>query len=463
MGGQDPILPLNHPLILGAMKQRITRRTFLKQAAATGAGLGVFGHLNAVRGIAAPSSKIVVAVMGVNSRGRVLAETCARAEGCEVAWICDVDERAIGKTIQAVSSAAPASAPKARGEADIRRVLENSDVDALVIAAPDHWHAPASILAMQAGKHVYVEKPCGHNCREGELLVEAQAKYGRVIQMGNQQRASSDSQRIIQRIREGLLGRAYYARAWYANTRGSIGYGKPAAVPDWLSWDLWQGPASRKQYTDNVVHYNWHWFWHWGTGEICNNGAHEIDICRWALGVDYPTRVTSSGGRFHFKDDWEFYDTQVASFDFAEDKTITWDGRSCNGRTVEGRGRGAAIHCENGTAILDRQGYVVYDQQNKVIQRSTDESDEATLDIRGGGSLTELHMANFFAAIRDGAQQYSPIDEGHKSTLLCHLGNIAQHTGRALICDPSNGHIQGDEEAMAMWGRSYEPGWEVIV
>ncbi len=420
----------------------------------------MLGQFGAVGKAAASSDTLVAAVMGVNSRGRVLAQSFSRASGCEVKTICDVDPRAIGRTIEAV---AEVSDSRPGGEEDIRRVLEDPDIDVLVIAAPDHWHAPASIMALQAGKHVYVEKPCGHNPREGELLVEAQRRYNRVVQMGNQQRASQESQQIIQAIHEGLIGRAYYGRAWYANTRGSIGRGKEAPVPDWLKYDLWQGPAPRVPYRDNVVHYNWHWFWHWGTGEICNNGTHEIDICRWALGVDYPTRVTSSGGRYHFDDDWEFYDTQIASFEFAEGKMLTWDGRSCNGKAVEGMGRGASIHGENGSVVLNRQGYTVYDQDNREIWKRARSTTVSTLDLAGGGGLTDEHIANFLTVIREGGDQFAPIDDGHKSTLLCHLGNIAQHTGRTLNCDPGSGRILDDEEAMALWGRSYEPGWEVKV
>ncbi len=435
----------------------IDRRTFLMQASVASVGIGVLG---AGRAYASPNNKLVAAVMGVNSRGHVLAQSFANAENCEVAYVCDVDSRAIARTIAGVQEVMPLAVPK--GEEDVRRILEDDDVDILVIAAPDHWHAPAAIMAAQAGKHVYVEKPCSYNPGEGEMLVAAQARYNRVIQMGNQQRSSAESAQIIQAIREGIIGRAYYARAWYANTRGSIGRGKTAPVPSWLNYDLWQGPAPRVPYKDNYIHYNWHWFRHWGTGELCNNGAHEVDIARWALGVDYPARVTSAGGRFHFDDDWEFFDTQIATFNFDGNVAITWDGRSCNGRPVEGRGRGTAIHGEYGTVIMDRSGYVVYDLDNKEIwKRSRASSQEAALDIRGGGGLTDRHIANFLAVIRDGAPQASPINEGHKSTLLCHLGNIAQMTGRTLECDPTNGHVLRDEEAMAYWNRSYEPGWEL--
>lgn len=434
-----------------------TRRSFVTSAAVAGIGVGALGRIPMARGQGAPSSRLNVAVMGVNSRGDALAQTFARREGAEVAYICDVDSRAVDKTVASVARRQD-RAP--RGIVDFRRALDDDDVDALVIAAPDHWHAPATLLALQAGKHVYVEKPCGHNAREGELLAEAQHKYGLVVQMGNQQRSAPRSIEVISEIHDGLIGRPYFARAWYANTRGSIGRGKVAGVPEWLDYDLWQGPAPRTPYRDNVIHYNWHWFWRWGTGEINNNGAHEIDVARWALDVDYPTRVTSSGGRFHFDDDWEMYDTQVASYEFEGGKSITWEGRSCNGRPIEGRSRGTSVHGEEGTVVIDRSGYVVYDNRNNEVKRSIRGQTDSALDTRGGGDLTTLHIENFLATIRGDATPNAPVDDGARSVLLCHLGNIAQRTGRTLDCDPRNGHIVGDPEAMTLWGRDYEPGWE---
>ena len=455
------------------MKNEIDRRTFVAQGAAAGLGLSTWSPLPWLRRARAPSDQIRAAVMGVNSRGFVLAQSFAGA-GAEVAYICDVDSRAVDAAIAGVSeprqtraqgeqpsrTLPPLQERRPRGVTDFRRVLDEADVDVLVIAAPDHWHAPAAILALQAGKHVYLEKPCSHNPHEGELLVEAQRRYGRLVQMGNQQRSSPESIAAIRKIRGGAIGRPYYVRTWYANTRGPIGRGKLAPVPDWLDYDLWQGPAPRTPYRDNVVHYNWHWFWRWGTGEINNNAAHELDVARWALDVDYPIRVTSAGGRYHFDDDWEFPDTQVASFDFEGGKTITWDGRSCNGRLVEGRGRGAAVHGTGGTMVIDRSGYVVYDNDNNEIERELRPDADAALDTSGAGALTDLHIANFLAAIRGEDTLNAPIDEGRKSILLCHLGNIAQRTGRAIRCDPATGRIFDDDEAMGLWAREYERGWE---
>lgn len=439
----------------------MNRRTFIKTASVAAAGMSVAGRLGAAPLRTGPNDEIVVAVMGVNSRGNYLAEMFAGLPGTEVAYVCDVDRRAVDKTVanvQKVQEKAP------RGAIDFRRALEDPDVDALVIAAPDHWHAPAAILALQAGKHVYVEKPCGHNPREGELLIEAQRKYGHVVQMGNQQRSGPRTIEAIQAIHDGIIGRPYLGRSWYANTRGPIGRGQVVPVPDWLDYELWQGPAPRTPYRDNVIHYNWHWFWRWGTGESCNNGTHEIDLCRWALGVDYPVRVASSGGRYHYDDDWEFYDTQFVSFDFDDEKTITWEGRSCNGFPIEGMGRGTSIHGTEGTLIMDRNGYKVYDLDNKLVDEGREEAAQSTLDTVGsGGDLTDHHILNFAAVIRGEADPHSPIDEGHKSVLLCHLANIAQRTGQALFCDPTDGRIVGNPAAMELWGRTYEPGWEPAV
>src|SRR3989440_1389933 len=253
------------------------RRKFLKTASA--AGLGLVASPGFPSWLESPGETVRVAVMGLNGRGTVLARTFARAAHAAVAYVCDVDSQVVAKSVSAVAGV-QGKPPKGLG--DFRKALEDKDVDALVIAAPDHWHTPAALLAMQAGKHVYVEKPCGHNAREGELLVEAQRKHRRVVQMGTQQRSAPRSMEVIQAIKEGAIGQPYLARAWHANTRATIRRGKVAPVPTNLDYELWQRPTPHTPYHDNVVHYNWHWFHRWGTGEICNNGTHEIDVARWA-------------------------------------------------------------------------------------------------------------------------------------------------------------------------------------
>jgi len=435
------------------------RRQFVKSVSATGLGLAAArSPLLALGG--SPAEKVVVAVMGLNGRGTVLGRVFGKTPNAEVAYVCDVDSQVLAKGLASVGEA-QGEAPK--GLVDFRRALDDKGVDALVIAAPDHWHAPATILALSAGKHVYLEKPCGHNPREGELLVDAQRKAKHVVQMGTQRRSSPRAQEAVQAIREGAIGRAYLARAWYSNRRRSIGRGKPAPVPAGLDYELWQGPAPRAPYHDNVIHYNWHWFRRWGTGEICNNGTHEVDVARWALGVDYPTRVTSVGGRYHFEDDWEFTDTQEAGFEFDGQRAIVWQGLSCNAFPTEKRGRGTIVYGTTGSMLIDQDGYTVYDLDNKVVKESLEAASADPLAPSGDDKLTGQHIANFVDAIRTGTPVTQPIAEGAKSVLLCHLGNISQWTGRALRTDPRSGRILGDDEAMRFWQRDYAPGWAPVV
>ncbi|MEM1405541.1 MAG: Gfo/Idh/MocA family oxidoreductase, partial [Bacteroidota bacterium] len=354
---------------------------------------------------------------------------------------------------------------KVKPEGDFRKILEKKDVDAVIIVTPEHWHAPMAIMAMQAGKHVYIEKPCSHNLHENDLLVQVYRKTGMVCQMGNQQRSSISSRQAISDIQNGNIGNAYAAKAWYSNTRGSIGVGKKVAVPDTLDWDLWQGPAPREDYRDNVHPYNWHWFRTWGTGEIHNNGTHEIDICRWALGVNLPERVTSTGGRLHFKeDDWQYFDTQLASYEFEGGKTINWEGRSCNGHQLYNKGRGAMIYGTEGSIMLTRKGYWLHDLKGNEINFIKEESPmdaaTATDDTIGFDILTVNHIKNFFAAIREGETLHAPIDDASISTHLCHLGNIAQDLEVSLDIDPKSGKVLNNEKAMSYWKRDYESGWE---
>nr|WKN36126.1 Gfo/Idh/MocA family oxidoreductase [Tunicatimonas sp. TK19036] len=431
----------------------------MKTTGAAGMGITFLSSAVPVFGKNAPSNQLNIAVMGVNGRGAAHVSEILKIDGMNLAYICDVDQNVLDKSLAWVKES-NLQKKQPKGVIDFREALDDKDVDALLIAAPDHWHTPATLMALDAGKHVYVEKPCGHNPREGEMLLEALKRYDKVVQMGNQQRSAPESIEVIKEIKNGIIGNPYFAKCWYANKRGPIGNGKKAPVPEGLDYELWQGPAPRTPYQDNLIHYNWHWFWNWGTGEACNNGTHEIDVCRWALGVDFPIRVGSQGGRYSYDDDWEFYDTQVVTYDFDDEKSITWEGRSCNPRGVEGRGRGSAIYGTEGTVILDRDGYEIYDMDNKLVKEGKADSKAASMDTRGGDNMTNLHIVNFRDGVVDGAELNSPITEGHKSVLLCHLANISQKMGRTLQTDPKNGHIKNDDEAMKMWGREYEPGWE---
>ena len=426
------------------MSKSIDRRNFLGNAALSGAAAGLALNTIKAANAAAPSNQVVVGVMGL-SRGAALAGQFAKQAGVQIKYVCDIDTTRAEKCANQVEAVA-GKAPQAIQ--DFRRILEDKSVDALICAAPNHWHAPATILGCAAGKHVYVEKPCSHNPREGELMLEASRRHNRAVQVGTQRRSGPAWNEAISKLHAGAIGRIYLVRALYTSARGSIGSGKRATVPSHIDYDLWQGPAPRRPYIDNLVHYNWHWRWHWGNGELGNNGVHTLDLCRWGLDVDYPTRVTSSGGRYHWDDDQETPDTHEVCYEFGGKGQITWTGISCNKH-------GSAFitfYGDRGTMAIDSEGsHVTYDKGDKRIE-------EVKSDSLGH---TE-HITNFLAAIRNDKPRElnAEIAEGHKSTLMCHLGNIAQRTGRTLECDPSNGHIQHNKEAMALWAREYESGWE---
>ncbi len=438
-------------------KMNLNRRDFLKKSALAGAAIGLTGPLSLSRGAISPNDRVNVAIMGGRGRAGALATAFASVKGTHVKSIHDVDYRPLDELAEEVQEL---QGSKPDTGTDFRRALDDPDIDALVIAAPDHWHTAATIMALQAGKHVYVEKPGSHNPAEAELIVQAQKRYGKVVQMGNQYRSSEHTQQAIMDIADGMIGEPYYAKTFYANARGPIGHGQIAPVPEWLDYELWQGPAPRTPYRDNVIHYNWHWFWKWGTGESLNNGTHEYDIARWAMGLGLPNRISSTGGRFHYNDDWEFYDVQNINFEFPGGKAINWEGRSANGYGFWGKGRGTYIHGTEGTLFTDRNGYQVYDLDNEQVKAVEREDEIDPLDTVGGGGTTDIHIDNFAKAIRQGEKLNSPIDEGQKSILSLHLGNISQYVGRSLNIDSQTGRIIGDSEAMSMWSRRYEKGWE---
>jgi predicted dehydrogenase len=440
--------------------QMISRRTFIDGLAVSVAGTAMASSAKSYAQIMGANDRLNFAINGLNGRGHAhLSSLKANSKTARVAYICDVDDRIRAKFAKD-AEASLGYAPKA--ERDFRRALESKDVDAITVATCDHWHTPMAVLGLKAGKHVYVEKPSSQNAREGELLVEAQKKYGKQVQVGDQQRSSPYSIKMIQQIHDGLIGETYLAKAWYVNTRQSMGTGKPAPAPDWLDWDLWQGPAPRSEYVDNVHPYNWHWLRRYGTGEALNNGTHEVDVCRWALGVDYPETVTATGGRYQWKDDWQFPDTMITNFQYPG-KTLSWEGRSCQGMKVYNRERGSAIHGTKGTVVIDRDGYEVYDWKGKKIDEYKTGHETNTSDLVGTDSMTDLHFANFIAAIHGAETLHSPISIANVSVTILLLSNIAWMVNRNLRIDTKNGHILNDPEAMKHWGREYEKGWEVTV
>ncbi len=434
-----------------------TRREFLNVLAAGTAGLALSTSAKSYAQVLGSNDRLNFAIIGLNGRGYAhLSSVRANRTNARVSHVCDVD-KVILKKFAERTQLEMGESPVA--ENDFRRILEMKEVDVITIATPEHWHAPMAIAGLQAGKHVYVEKPCSHNPAEGAMLVEAQKKYGKLVQMGNQQRSSPHTIEIIARVHDGLIGRPYFAKAWYSNVRKAIGVGKEVPVPPTLDWELWQGPAPRQPYKDNLHPYNWHWFWNYGTGETLNNGTHEVDVCRWALGVDYPQQITASGGRYHFKDDWQFYDTLVTSFEYP-DKMISWEGRSCEGMKVYGRDRGSAIMGTTGTVIVDRDGYETFDLKGTKTSEFKTGHTTSSADLLGSDSMTDAHFANFIAAIRGSEKLRSPIADGNIPVTMLQLSNIAWKMNRELHLDATNGRIQNDQEAMKMWSREYQKGWE---
>ena len=444
-----------------------SRRDFIKKTIAASAAVSLGGILpsfgaKSYGNILGANERIQVGIMGVHARGLALSKNYAQQKNCEIIYISDVDSQSMNKcidTVEKIQSKRPKAAP------DFRKALEDKALEAMVIATPDHWHAPAAILACKAGKHVYVEKPCAHNPHEGELLVAAARKYKRQVQMGSQRRSWPNVITAIKEVQDGVIGNVYYGKGWYTNNRPSIGTGKKVEIPSWLNYDLWQGPAPREEYRDNILHYNWHWFWNWGTGEGGNNGTHMVDLLRWGMNLEYPTSVSSSGGRYRYEDDWQTPDTQVVTWEFPDNKLMDWEGRSCNGRDIEGSSVGVAFYGEKGTVVIGGGNtYKVYDLKNKLLK---DVKNDFTINSRDtvdpSRNLDALHIQNFFDGIRNGTPLNAEILKGYQSTLLSLLGNIAVRTGTTLKTDAKNGHILNNKEANKYWKREYQPGWEPTV
>lgn len=434
----------------------LDRRTMMKGAAAT---LGVTMSASSYARIAGANDRLRVAVIGVNGRGQAHMSAFSKLPNVEVAEFVDVDSQVLAT--RAAEFAAKGNA-RPRTERDYRRMLGRKDIDIVTVATPDHSHAKLAIDAMDAGRHVYIEKPIGIAPTEGEALIAAQQRTGRQLQVGNQQRSSRETQQLAALVKAGELGDVYEAQTWYANHRKSIGRGQEAAPPPHLDWDLWQGPRPRGPYRTNLVHYNWHWFWKYGTGEICNNAMHELDVARWLMGLTYPKAVSARGSRqFYRGDDWEMYDTLALDLAYGDGRMIRWDGNSCNGMPRYGRGRGVLLLGTKGSAIVDRNGFELYDLEGKSLRQVAAPVSSETTGTVGEGALDVYHAGNFVDVIRGRASTLaSPIREGHISTTLCHLGNIAYRTKSTLTVDPANGKPSGTE-AMKLWSVDYEPGWEV--
>jgi predicted dehydrogenase len=440
-----------------------SRREFIKNTALGAAAITLGGMGMSAKSygrIIGANERLNIGIIGLGRRlGAYIDPIVQEKSNVELLYLCDVMESQMTKAAETFSKKL---SYKPKLEGDFFKVIADKNLDAIINATPDHWHGPGTLLATAAGKHVYVEKPCSHNPFEGELLLKALKKYGKVIQMGNQQRSALESIEIINEIHNGIIGKAYQATAFYSNGRGKVNNPTLAPVPTGLNWEMWQGPAPHKPYEDNIWDYNWHWYgWEYGTAETGNNGTHELDIARWALQVEFPEKVVVDAAKYHFIDDgWTMFDTMEATHKFPGGKTIKWDCKSRNDYNTYGTGRGTIIYGTDGSVYVDRGGYKLFDRGGKEIRSKKAGSNESGNQLGGGGDMSTIHVQNFFEAIRGKEKQNSTIEEGVTSTLLCHLSNIAYRTGEILECDPTNGHIINSKKAMKLWKREYEKGWE---
>lgn len=446
-------------------KNKISRRDFVKNAA-----LGAVGFTMAGMGMSAKSyasiiganDRLNVAIIGLGRRLGAYPEAISKkSNNINLSYLCDVMPSQMDKAAARFEKLIDY---KPKLEKDLRKVFADKKVDAIFNATPDHWHAPGSIMAIKEGKHVYVEKPCSHNMFENELLVAAQKKYKRVVQMGNQQRSSLHTIQIIQAIHEGVIGIPYKAIAFYTNNRGRVPVQKSAPVPGGLDWELFQGPAPRRAYTEETWNYNWHWYgWDYGTAEAGNNGTHEMDVARWALQVDFPLRVEVDATKGQFLDDgWEMYDTMDATFKFDDNKSIKWSGASRNGYDTFEGGRGTIIYGSEGSVFVNRNKYILYDRKGDMVKTVEAGSEEAGTALGGGGSMSTLHVENFFNAIRGNEKLMAPIADASISMAMVHYCNAAYRIGSGYDIDPTTGKML-NQDAMKLWGRKYEPGWEPVV
>ena len=415
----------------------VNRREFLGAAA----GMIV---VTGPEGRAAASERVRVGVIGLHGRGTDHAQMFASNPGAEVVAVCDVDEATFERPVKIVQER---TGKTPRVEKDFRRLLDDKTIDAVTIATPDHWHALMTVMAAQAGKDVYVEKPVSHNVVEGRRMVEAARKYKRVVQAGTQRRSAPFVEEGIAQVHAGAIGKVGMARAWIHQKRVNIGHGKPAPVPPGVDYAMWQGPAPERPFYPNRFHYNWHWFWNWGTGELGNNGIHGVDVARWGLGVDAPLAVSSGGGKYLFDDDQEVPDTQIVTWEFPT-ACLVWEHRMWSSHPMEGSGFGIAFYGDKGTLVIGEKNWRIED------------GDEKSPRGHAGKDGQSQHVQNFLDCVKNRSAPNADIEIGHLSTRLCHLGNIAFRLGRKLTFDGAREAFH-DPEANRLLAREYGSRFEM--
>ncbi|MDX2152387.1 MAG: Gfo/Idh/MocA family oxidoreductase [Bryobacteraceae bacterium] len=420
------------------------RRHFLLSTAATA---GATAH-----SLASPNDTVRVACVGIRGQGKSHIRAYSGMKNVEIAALCDVDESVLNDRVAELEKAGK---KKPAAYTDFRKLLEDKSIDAVSIATPNHWHTLQTIWACQAGKDVYVEKPCSHNVFESRQIVAAARKYDRIVQHGVNARSSAGLQEAVAKLREGVIGDVYMTRGLCFKWRDTIGRKPVEAVPAGVDYDLWTGPAPKREFTRNRFHYNWHWFWDTGNGDFGNQGIHEVDICRWGLGVKYPSKVTAIGGHFMFDDDQETPNTLVASYEFNEGgkkRMMVFEVRHWMTNNEAGIGRGAGDNTV-GNVFYGSKGYMAIDGYNTYKTFLGKEQQPGPALSKGGSN-----WQNFIDVLRNNrnrSMQNNDIEEGAISSTLMHLANISYRLGRTLHFDSETMTVKGDAEANKHFTRAY--------
>lgn len=419
----------------------VTRRQFIQSSAALAALATVD------RPQAAANDKIRVGVIGCRNRGPQVAEKMIDCGQFEIATLCDVDSAMLEKGMAALSDKV-STAPKQ--ESDFRKVLEDKSVDAIINATPDHWHAFVTNMALDAGKHVYLEKPASYNIEEGKAMVAAQAKHkDRVVMVGTQQRSGPHFREAKQFIDEGGLGKVAFIRGSRVANRELVKKVPDGTPPPSLNYDMWLGPAPDRPYNESRIHYNWHFMFDTGTGEAGNWGAHWLDVLRWFMNLDHPSSASGLGGMWVTDDAKEFPDTLTVLFQFPE-LILAWEQRLWSNYGIGGgHGDGCEFNGAKGSLFINRSGWSFHPLEGEVVKHK-------------GTELEIPHVTNFADAVRGHAQPAAPIAEGCKSATLGHLANITSRLNRRVEFDGATETITGDKEAAAMMSReSYRGPWQL--
>ncbi len=432
------------------MHETLNRRDFVKLSSAGIAAAAVLSGSTsqAARGA---NDKLVVALIGCGGRGTGDAGQFRKLPNVEVGYVCDVDANRLASAAKTFNLAA------GKAVNDLRRVLDDKSVDAVIVATPDHWHALAAILACDAGKHVYVEKPISHNIREGRLLVEASARNKTIVQHGTQCRSTVTMIEAVKKLREGIIGDVLVAKCWNIQRRAALPPGRDTSPPPGFDYDAWVGPATMIPYRTNRVHQRWTMWYHFGVGEAGNDGVHDIDYTRWGLGVDtHPTKISANGGKFFFNDETEFPDTQQATFEYSGDgtpgsrKLLIYEQRLWSTNYLHNTDSGAEFYGTKGQMYLSRRGKLtVHGDRNTPIP----------LEIEQKPQDDAAHVRNFCDCIRNGTKPNADALTGHLSTSLAHLANIATRVGRSLTFDPQKEQFLGDDQANQLLRREYREHW----